>query len=66
VKGEAVSEINRAPITQRVNLRWLPCPNDQDSHPFPKRDIDMTKATHSPDRRQLIGGSDARIIMGQG
>src|SRR4051812_50213412 len=25
----------------------------------------MTKATHSLDRRQFIGGSDARIIMGK-
>jgi predicted phage-related endonuclease len=25
----------------------------------------MTKAIHSPDRRQFIGGSDARVIMGQ-
>ena len=35
------------------------------SHPFSKRDIEMTKATHIPDRRQFIGGSDARVIMGK-
>jgi predicted phage-related endonuclease len=25
----------------------------------------MTKATHSPDRRHFIGGSDARVITGK-
>src|SRR3981189_2096441 len=58
-----MSEVNRAPIIQRVNLRWLACPNDQGSHPFSKRDSEMTKATHNYDRRHFIGGSDARVIM---
>jgi hypothetical protein len=30
-----------------------------------ERDSQMTKAMHKPDRRQFIGGSDARIIMGR-
>jgi hypothetical protein len=29
-----------------------------------KKDIPMTKATHNFDRRQFIGGSDARLVMG--
>ena len=57
-----MSEINRAP----GELRWLPCPNDQiPIHFQSERKIEMTKATHSPDRRQFIGGSDARVIMGK-
>ena len=35
------------------------------SDPPPEKDIQMTKATRSLDRRQFIGGSDARIIMGK-
>ena len=33
------------------------------SHLFSKKDIQMSKATHSLDRRHFVGGSDARIIM---
>jgi predicted phage-related endonuclease len=47
-----MSEINRGP-------------GDLKSHPFSKRDSQMTKATHSLDRRHFIGGSDARVIMGK-
>jgi len=35
------------------------------SDPPPEKGIQMTKATRSLDRRQFIGGSDARIIMGK-
>src|SRR5258705_963165 len=39
--------------------------NDTSNPVISKKDIPMTKATHSPDRRQFIGGSDARVIMGK-
>jgi predicted phage-related endonuclease len=37
----------------------------QKDGPFFEKDSQMAKATHKPDRRQFIGGSDARIIMGK-
>src|SRR3974390_821896 len=52
VNGGAMSEVNspaRSPEIPSIS----------------KRDIQMTKVTHSLNRRQFVGGSDARIITGK-